>query len=139
MAGSTTRPAYGRLMALKFAGTTILNLKATSLKQSRGKRDVTTKDSNDNSESRPTIIERSYDFSALMPLDGPNAAGGPALETAFDAGTIGLVAFGDGLSGSPNWSASGFLTALNFDAPYDGNVEYTGTLQITGVNTFSTT
>ncbi len=134
---ATTNPAYGRLLTLKFQGTTILNLKSSDLTQSRAKRDVTTKDSNDESESRPTIKERSIAFSGLMPQAGPNAAGGPALQTAYDGGTIGTCLYSSNLSGEPSWSASGFLTALNFKAPYDGNVEFDGTFQITGVVTFS--
>ena len=134
---ATTRPAYGRLVTLKFQGTTILNLKASDLSQSRGKRDVTTKDSNDDSEARPTIKARTFSFNGLMPTDGPNAAGGPALQTAYEGGTIGTCVYGDNLAGSPNWSASGFLTALNFKAPFDGNVEFDGTFEVTGVVTFS--
>ncbi len=134
----TTNPAYGRLVTLKFQGTTILNLKATDLTQKRATRDVTTKDSNDDEESRPTIKSRAYSITALMPIAGPNSAGGPALQTAFDNGTIGVLNFGDNLTGSPNWSSSGYLTALDFGAPFDGNVEMKADFKVTGTVTFGT-
>ncbi len=134
---ATTSPAYGRLVTLKFGGTTLLNLKASSLKQARGSRDVTTKDSNDDFEARPTIKNRSFDFGGIMPLAGPNAPGGAALQSAYDNGTIGVCLFGDNLTGSPSWSGSGFITALDFDAPYDNNVEFKGSFQVTGVVTFA--
>lgn len=132
----TTSPAYGRLVTLKFNGTAILNLKSSDLAQTVGMRDVTTKDSSDNKESRPTIHGRSFTFSGLMPNAGPNAAGGPALQTALDAGTIGTWNYGSNLTAEPNWAGSGFLTALNFKAPHDGNVEIDGTVEVTGVVTF---
>ena len=134
----TTNPAQGRRVTLKFGGTTILNLRSSDISQSRANRDVTTKDSLDQKESRPTIVSRSISFAGLMPQAGPDAAGGPALQTSFDAGTIGTCLYSDNLTGSPSWSASGYLTALNFKAPYDGNVEYDGTFEITGVVTFAT-
>lgn len=132
----TTSPAYGRLLTLKFNGTAILNLKSSDLSQSVAMRDVTTKDSSDNKESRPTIHARTFSFSGLMPNAGPNAAAGPALQTALDAGSIGTWNFGSNLTAEPNWSGSGFLTALNFKAPHDGNVEFDGTVEVTGVVTF---
>lgn len=134
----TTSPASGRQVTLKFQGTTILNLKSSDLTQARAMRDVTTKDSLDNKESRPTIKSRSLTFSGLMPTTGPNAAGGPALQTAYDQGTIGTCLYSDFLTGSPQWSASGYLTALNFKAAFDGNVEVDGTFEVTGEVTFST-
>lgn len=134
----TTNPAYGRLVTLKFQGVTVLNLKASDLTQKRGKRDVTTKDSNDDEESRPTIKSRAYSLSGLMPIGGPNTAGGPALQTAYDNGTIGTVNFGDNLTGSPNWSSSGWLETLDFKAPHDGNVEFNANFIVTGTVTFGT-
>ncbi len=134
---ATTRPAYGRLVTLKFQGTTILNLRASDLSQKRGSRDVTSKDSNDDEESRPTIKARTFSFSGIMPTDGPNAVGGPALQTAYESGTIGTCLYSDNLSGSPSWSASGFLTSYDVKAPYDGNVEFSGEFKVTGVVTFS--
>lgn len=134
----TTNPSQGRRVTLKFGGTTILNLRSSDISQSRANRDVTTKDSLDAKESRPTIISRSISFGGLMPQAGPDAAGGPALQTAMEAGTIGTCLYTDGLTGSPSWSASGYLTALNFKAPYDGNVEFDGTFELTGVVTFTT-
>lgn len=134
---ATTSPAYGRLVTLKFGGTQIINLKASDLSQTRGSRDVTTKDSADDEESRPTIKGRTFGFSGLLPNGGPNALG-PTLQTAYDGGTIGLCNYGSNLSGEANWSASGFLTGLNFKAPHDGNVEFDGTFKVTGVTTYST-
>lgn len=133
----TNNPAYGKLLTLKFQGTTITNLRSSDLSQSRGKRDVTTKDSNDDEESRGTIKARSFSFGGLMPQAGPNAAGGPALQTAYDQGSIGTCVYGTNLAGEPNWSCSGWISALNFKAPYDGNVEFDGTITVTGVVTFS--
>ena len=133
---ATTNPAYGRLCTLKFSGTQIVNLKASDLTQARAMRDVTTKDSADDSESRPTIKKRSFSFSGLLPNAGPDTLG-PTLQTAYTNGTIGLCNYGSNLTAEGNWSASGFLTALNFKAPFDGNVEFDGTFEVTGALTYS--
>ena len=133
---STLNPAYGRLVALKYNGVRVLNLKSTDLSQTRATRDVTTKDSNDDEESRGTIKSRSFSFNGVMAQGGPNV-GGVALQTAYDNGDIGTWFMGDGLSGSPSWAGSGTITALNFKAPYDGNVEFDGTVKVTGAVTFA--
>ncbi len=138
MAG-TQNPAYGRTVALKLNGVRLINLKSTDLSQSRATRDVTTKESDDNEESRGTIKSRSFSFAGIMPEEGPNAVAGPALQTAFESGSIGTWFMGDGLAGHPSWAGSGFLTALNFKAPHDGNVEFDGTVKTTGVVTFALT
>ncbi len=130
----TESPAYGRRISIKFNGVRILNLKGSDLSQSKGTRDATTKESNDQEESRGTITGRTFSFNGIMPATGPNDVAGPALEDAFQFGTIGTCVYGD--EGAVNFSASGFLTALNFKVPYDGNVEIDGTFKITGVMSF---
>ena len=136
---ATKNPAYGRLVTLKFGGTAILNMKASDFTQTRATRDVTTKESSDNEESRPTIASRSFSFSGIMPNGGPNDSGGAALQTAFDAGTIGTCLYGSGLAAEPSWSASGYLTSLNFKAPHDGSVDFDGAFKTTGVLTYALT
>ncbi len=130
---ATERPAYGRLFAIKFNGVRIINLKSSDLSQSKATRDVTTKQSNDNEESRGTIASRSFSFSGLMPGNGLGSSGGAALDSAYTNGTIGMCEFTDE---NLSWAASGILTALNFKNPYDGNVEFDGTLKLTGVVAF---
>lgn len=130
---ATTTPAYGKLIVLKFNGTQVVNSTSNDLNQSRAMRDVTTKDSNDEKESRPTVKARTFSTNGLMP-----EAGVSSFQTAFDNGTIGTWRFGDTTTGTPFWSGSGYLTALNFKAPFDGNVEYDLTVEVTGTVTAST-
>ncbi len=132
----TDSPVYGRRVSIKFNGVKILNLKGSDLSQNKGTRDATTKESNDQEESRGTITGRTFSFNGLMPVTGPNDVAGPALEDAFQFGTIGTCTYGDD-DDSYAFAASGYLTALNFKASHDGNVEMDGTFKITGVMLFS--
>ncbi len=130
---------YGRRVKLSFLGTYLINLKGNDLPQTRGKRDVTSKDSQDWAEFRPTIKEKTISFSGLMPMGGPNDVAGVALETAYLNGTIGVCEYGTGTVGEPLWSGSGFITALNFKAAFDNSVEIDGVFESTGIQTFSET
>ena len=126
---ATTSTAYGKEVVLKFGGTTVINQTNSSLKQIMAMRDVTTKDSNNSKESRPTIKSRTFDIKGLLPQYSTAFS---TYQAAYAAGTIGAWQFGSGFTGEPYWSGSGYFTALNFDAPQDGNVEYSGTIEVTG-------
>jgi len=134
---ATTNPAYARLVLLRRNGTALTNLKSTSLQQPRATRDVTTKDSADEQEIRPTLKEsRTIPFEILI----TNAASGTHVGVAqfqddYTNGNVVVWKQGDGVSGSPYWTGSGFLT--KFDVTFGmENVEGSGEIKTTGPVTF---
>jgi len=133
---ATKNTIYGRLMVLFQDGTAIDNLISNGLKQARALRNVTTKDSADDDESRPTIKTRTMDFKGYA--SNASSSNFEQLQSAFDNGTTNVWKFGSVVNGSKYWSGSGHLTALDFDAAHDGTLEVSGTVQITGVLTFGT-
>lgn len=134
---ATKETLYGRLTVVLKNGVQIDNLISTGLKQATGMREVTTKDSNDEKESRPTIKSSTVDFKFYASSQNA-AANFEGLQTSRDARSIELWRFSTGVAGSKYWSASGFMTALDFDAALDGTLEGTGTVEITGTVTFGT-
>lgn len=130
----TIATAYGKEVKLSFAGATVTSQTSTDFNQSMAMRDVTTKDSINDKESRPTLRSRNFSVTGLMPQ---YQAAISTLQNAFTNGTIGAFSYGSGFTGEPSWSGSAYFTALNFKAPQDGNVEYSGTLEVTGAVTFS--
>ncbi len=131
---ATIATAYGKEVVLKFNGTTITSQTSTDFNQSMAMRDVTTKDSINDKESRPTLKSRSFSVNGLLPQ---YQAAISTYQNAFTNGTIGTFAYGSGFTGEPTWSGSGYFTALNFKAPQEGNVEYSATVEVTGAVTFA--
>ena len=129
----TTSTAYGKEVALSFNGVTVINQTNSSINQVLANRDVSTKQSGNNKESRPTIKSRTFDVKGLMPQ---YQAAISTLQNAYENLTIGTWQFGSGFTGEPYWSGSGYFTSLKFDAPDAGNVEYSGTIEVTGAVTF---
>lgn len=135
---ATIDPLYGRLMLLRRNGTAINNLKTTGLSQPRATRDVTTKDSNDEGEIRPTIKgPRSISFDGIV----SNAASGSAIGIAqfqddYTNGNVIVWRLGSGVAGDPFWTGSGFITKLDISTPHDGNVDFSGEVMTTGAVTF---
>lgn len=124
---------YGRLMLLNRNGTAINNLKTSGISQTRATRDVTTKDSADNTELRPTIKTRTIAFDLLI----TNAASGTVVGVSqfqddYTNGNIVVFKLGTGTAGDPYWTGSGVLTKFDISAPHDGNIEGSGELAITG-------
>ena len=134
MATKTTR--YGRLMSLKIGGVTIENLRTKSFTQARDTREVTTADSADNEESVATIMRRNISFGGLYSEGTTSGAGPIALQSAFEAGTPVVWSIEGSAGGDRKWSGSGTITKLDFEMPYDGNVDFNGELKPTGVVTF---
>jgi len=133
---ATKNTIYGRLTVIFQDGTQLDNLISTGLKQSRSTREVTTKDSNDDFESRPTVRKRTMDFKAYA--SNTSSSNFEQIQAAFDAGTTQVWKFSTGISGSKYWSASGHLTQADFNATHDGTLELDGSVEITGVLTFGT-
>jgi hypothetical protein len=133
---ATKDTLYGRLTVVLKNNVQIDNLISTGLKQATGTRNVTTKDSNDMDESRPTIKSQTVDFKFYA--SNVSTANFEALQTSRDNKTIEVWKYSTGVSGSKYWSASGFITALDYDAAHDGTLEGTGTVQLTGDVTFGT-
>ncbi len=133
---ATKETLYGRLTIILKSGVQIDNLLSTGLKQATASRDVTTKDSNNRKESRPTIQSTTMDFKFYA---SPNSAANfEALQTSKDQQTIETWRFSTGVAGSKYWGGSGFITALDFEAAHDGTLEGTGTVEVTGDVTFGT-
>lgn len=133
---ATKSALYGRLLTLKIGGVQIDNLLTNSLSQTRDTRDVTTKDSEDWEESQPTIRRKTIDFTGLTSQAA--TTGYVELQNAYDNGTTGTWKYGTGLAGAKYWSGSGHIVKLDFQAPHDGNVEFSGSVKLTGVITFGT-
>lgn len=133
---STTNPLYGKLLVLLNNGTQITNLLSNDMNFQRAMRNVTTKDSGDWEESRPTIKSASLPFSGLISEDA--AEGFEELYSDLDNGVPCMWVWGTGVTGAPKWSGSGFLQSLNFKAPFDGNAEFDGELKVTGLVTKAT-
>ena len=129
----TIATAYGKEVKLTFNGTTITSQTSSDFNQSMANRDVTTKDSINDKESRPTLRSRTFSLNGLLPQ---YQAAISTYQNAYTNGTIGTFQYGSGFTGEPYWSGSGYFTALNFKAPQDGNVEYSATIEVTGAVTF---
>jgi len=133
---ATKETLYGRLTVVTKAGVQIDNLISSGLKQATGKRDVTTKDSNDVEESRPTIKSSTVDFKGYC--SNVSTANFEALQTSRDNKSIELWRFSTGVPGSKYWSASAWISALDYDSGIDDTLAFTGTIQLTGEVTFGT-
>lgn len=129
----TTNPLYGKLVVLLNNGVQITNLLSNDLNFQRAMRNVTSKDSGDWSESRPTIKDATAPFTGLVSEDA--AEGFEELYDDYDGGILCSWIWGTGVTGAPKWSGSGYLQSLNFKTPFDGNVEFDGELKITGAVT----
>lgn len=134
MATKTTR--YGRLMSLKIGGVTLENLRTKSFTQARDTREVTTADSADNEESVATIMRRNISFGGLYSEAVTSGAGVVALQSAYESGAPVTWSIEGSAGGDRKWSGSGTITKLDFEMPYDNNVEFSAELKPTGVVTF---
>ncbi len=136
---ATSNPMYGRLMLLRRNGTAINNLRNSGLTQPRATRDVTTKDSNDEGEIRPTIKgPRSISFDGII----SNAASGSVVGVSqfqddYTNGNVIVWKLSSGVAGDPSWTGSGFLTKFDITAPHDGNIEFSGEVMTTGPVTYA--
>lgn len=136
---ATSNPMYGRLMLLRRNGTAINNLRNSGLTQPRATRDVTTKDSNDEGEIRPTIKgPRSISFDGII----SNAASGSVVGVSqfqddYTNGNVIVWKLSSGVTGDPSWTGSGFLTKFDITAPHDGNIEFSGEVMTTGPVTYA--
>ncbi len=135
---ATTNPAYGRLVLLRRNGTAITNLNNTGLSQPRATRDVTTKDSSDEGEIRPTIKgPRSISFDGIVALAATGSVVGVAqFQDDYTNGNVIMWKIGSGVSTDPYWSGSGFLTKYDIAAPHDNNMTFSGEIMTTGAVTF---
>jgi len=137
MATKTT--IYGRNFNIKINTVTIENVRAKDFTQARDTRETTTADSADNEESVATIMRRVLTFGGLASEAATTGAGFIALQGFFEAGDPISWELSRTTGGTRKWSGSATVTKLDFDSPYDGNVEFTCELKPTGVVTFGTT
>lgn len=135
---ATKTVKYGRPLTLRIATVQIDNLMTNSFSQSRDTRETTTKDSADNEESVGTIRRRTVSFTGLASEASAQGAGFVALQNAYDSDSFLSWKVGSGTGGDHFWSGSGTLVKLDFEAPHDGNVEFSGEIKVTGVVTFGT-
>jgi predicted secreted protein len=135
----TKTTIYGRNFNLKINAVTIENIRAKGFTQARDTRETTTADSADNEESVATIMRRNVTFGGLASEGTTANAGFIALQGYYEAGDPVSWELSRTTGGTRKWSGSATLTKLDFDLPYDGNVEFTGELKVTGVVTFGTT
>lgn len=133
---ATKNTIYGRLVVIFQDGTQLDNLISTGLKQSRATREITTKDSADDKESRPTIKSRTMDFKAYA--SNSSVSNFEQIQAAYENGTTQVWKFSTGISGSKYWSASGHITSADLNATHDGTLEIDGSVEITGAMTFGT-
>jgi len=127
---ATTNPEYGKNIKIKIGAIEIANLVSHSSNKSSDTRTVTTKDSNDWEEVRPTIKRMEIPFSGLYSKD--SAYGYSQLDAAWRAGTAITWREGSFVSGEPYETGTGYIVALDKEMPFDGNVEFSGTIKITG-------
>jgi predicted secreted protein len=132
----TKTTIYGRNFNLKINTVTIENVRAKGLTQARDTRETTTADSADNEESVATIMRRGLTFGFLASEGTTTGAGFIALQGFYEAGDPVAWELSRATGGTRKWSGSATLTKLDFDIPYDGNVEVSGELKPTGVVTF---
>lgn len=132
---ATTSPAAGKTFTLRLGltstTTVITNLLSHGSSKTMDTREVTTKASGTHKEYLPTFADNTFDFSGLY-TSTASTFGYEDLESAMDAGTLVYWEEGTGTSTTPKRSGTGYIVSLNREAPHDGNVEFSGTIQNTG-------
>lgn len=130
---------YGRNWLLKIAGgnTQIDNLLTTGLNQSTEQRNTTTKDSANSKEFVPTIMASTFPFTCLV-TEASSSGNIAALQALRDNQSVIVFAYGPTANGTHKWTGSGYITKLDFDAPFDNNVVGNGEIESTGLVTYGT-
>lgn len=135
---ATTSPAYGTSFPLKVGSTStttqIINLLGNSISLTTDTREVTTKDSGTYKEHLPTRNDATIDFEGLYTTTA-TAAGFEDLLGWKEAGSLVYWELGTGVTGSPKWTGTGYITSLDVDAPDGDNVTFSGSIQSTGTIT----
>jgi TP901-1 family phage major tail protein len=127
---ATTNPQLGSDLKIYIGGTAITNLRSHGVELTRDTVDVTTKDSSNKEEVRPTISRATMSFDAIR---SENATYGyEDLLTAWNNGTAVQVEETNAVTGHQTLLATAYVTSLSKTAPYEGEVSFSGTLQITG-------
>lgn len=132
---ATTAPASGKLVTLRIGltstTTVITNLLSHGSSKSKDTREVTTKSSGTHKEYLPTFSDMTWDFSGFY-TDTASSFGYEDLESAMDAGTLVYWEEGSGTATTPKRTGTGYIVSLSKEAPHDGNVEFSGSIQNTG-------
>lgn len=133
---ATTNPEYGNNLVLEINGVQIDNLLSNGFEPTREFRDVTTKDSQDWSESRPTTRSVTIPFEGLYSKTSVNG-----YEELFDAWSLGTLLnwkVTTGIAGDTIWTGQGFIESISLDGPMADNVTFSGSITVTGVVTKGT-
>jgi hypothetical protein len=127
---ATRNPEYGNNLILEIGGVQLTNLLSNGFEPTREFRDVTTKDSGDWSESRPTTRSVTIPFEGLFSKSSPNG-----YEEIYDAWSTGQLLnwkLTTGVVGDTIWTGAGFIESCSLDAPNADNVTFSGSITVTG-------
>jgi predicted secreted protein len=131
---ATETPVFGKTLTLRIGTptpTVITNLTSNSLSDTTDTRETTTKQSGTHKEYLPAFQDKTLSFEGLT-THTPTSQGLEDLRAAKAAGTIVDWEWGTGVVGTPKLTGKGIITSLDEDAPYDGDVTFSGEIQNTG-------
>lgn len=135
----TTTPQLGKTLTLKIGATptTITNLRSNSLSHVTDMIEVSTQASGTHKEYLPSFQDLTIDFEGIYTVTA-STQGYEDLLTSKLAGSSVAWEWGTGVSGTPKLSGTGYITALDQDAPYDDVATFSGSIQNTGAPTSGT-
>jgi predicted secreted protein len=136
---ATTTPTLGKVLTLRIGATptTITNLTSNSLSHTTDSINVTTKSSGTHKEYLVAFQDLTFSFEGLYTVTA-STQGYEDLLTAKLAGTAVSWEWGTGVTGTPKLSGTGYILTLDQDAPMDGAVTFSGSIQNTGDPTVGT-
>lgn len=138
---ATTATINGTDFPLKVHSTSttaeIVNLVSNSFSLSTDIREVTTKDSGNYKEHMPVRHDATIDFEGLYHSVAA-ATGFEDLLGWQTAKTMIYWELGTGVTGTPKYTGTGYITSLEVDAPDGDNTTFSGSIQNTGDITIGT-
>ena len=127
---ATTGFLNGTSMLLFVDGTAIGGTTSHSMSKSANMRDTTTKDSGAEEEVLPGLRSRSITFDGFVAWDA--SFGFEELDNLIENGTKVVLRFTADITGDAYFIADAFLESLDFDAPTEDNITFSGTFRVTG-------
>ena len=128
---ATTAPLLGKSLTVQIGSTVITNLTSNSLDMSTDMVEVTTKSSGTHKEYLPNFQDLTLEAEGIYTKTA-SSLGYEDFLTSKLAGTSVSWVWGDGVSGAPKLSGTGYLTSLTVDAPMDDVVTFSLSIQNTG-------